>query len=90
MAAGVDGVSSASATKVNRLALASIFLAALAVVGTWFAGIAIPAAFAIVAGHVALVQVKRRHERGAALAVVALILSYAVVALVIFAALRGV
>lgn len=89
MSQSVDGVASAPVPKVNRLALAAIFFAALAVVGTWFAGIAIPAVFAIVAGHIALVQVKRRHERGAVAASVALVLSYAVVALVSFSALRG-
>jgi hypothetical protein len=87
MAVGIDDATSGTVTKVNRMAVVSMLCAALAIAGTWLAGLAVLAVFAAGAGHVALQQIDGRHERGAALARVALIVSYAIAVLVIFQAL---
>lgn len=66
------------ATKTNKLAIASLILAALAIAGLVFGGSAGLAAFAVGAGHVALNQIKSREESGALLAHTALVISYAI------------
>ncbi len=81
--AAADAVTSEAVTKLNRMAVVSMVCAALAMAGAWLAGLAVLAVFAVGAGHVALQQIAARHERGTALAVGALIVSYGIAALVL-------
>lgn len=67
-------------TRYNRLAIAAVALAGLAAVGTVLAGVAVLAAFAVGAGHVALNQIKLRNERGRGLATASLAVGYAIAA----------
>ena len=70
--------------KVNRLAAVSIVCAAVALVGTIWLGAYLMAIFAVGAGHVALQQIKARHERGEVLAYIALGVSYLIATLGLF------
>ena len=90
MSTGSGEFAQADVPKVNRFAWASMAFAALAMVSVWWAGIAVPAFFGIVAGHKALLQVKQRNERGASLARIALAMSDAVVSYVAYSGLSGV
>jgi hypothetical protein len=76
---------SVAQAKVNTLSIVSIILVGAAVMGiavrTWswgpiFAGFTVLAIPAVGAGHVALLQIKVRRERGAILAYVALGICY--------------
>jgi multisubunit Na+/H+ antiporter MnhC subunit len=68
-------------TRYNHLAIASLTLAALAVIGTAVASVAVLAVFAVGAGHVSLNQIETRGERGRGLALTALVIGYGIAAL---------
>lgn len=63
-------------TRWNRLAIASLALAALAMVAAITTGIWAGAVIAVVAGHVALGEIWFKEERGRSLAVAALVIGY--------------
>lgn len=65
-------------TRFNKLAIASIVLAVVAAAGMVLGAVPVLAVFSVGAGHVSLQQIKARGEQGAALAYVALGLSYAI------------
>ena len=71
-------------TRYNRLAIASLGLAAMALLGHVLMSVAVLAVFAVGAGHVSLAQIKRRRERGRGLAVAALAIGYAIAAMALF------
>jgi hypothetical protein len=60
------------------MAVVSLLCAAVALVGTYVAGVTAAAVFAAGAGHVALKQIDVRQERGALLAKVALAVAYVI------------
>ncbi len=70
-----DRVATESA-KINVLTLVATVLAGIASASFFGLGIAVPAVFAVGAGHVALNQIKQRGERGAVLAYLALVVGY--------------
>jgi hypothetical protein len=72
---------------INRLALVSITCAAIGVVGLVLVGMTALEVFAVGSGHVALQQIKARHERGATLAYIALGVSYLTATLALFGAI---
>ena len=78
---GLPELHARQSTRYNRLAIASLALAALAAIGTVVAGMTVLAVFAVGAGHVSLNQIKTRHERGRGLALAALVIGYGVAAL---------
>lgn len=75
--------------QLNKLAVAAIALAVIAIFGLWLWGIAGVAVFAVGAGHVSLHQISRRRENGRWLAIVALVVGYAIAALVLFSSLAA-
>ncbi len=75
-----SGISNDSQPRVNALSLASVVLAAVAVVGFAFGGVAVLAVFAVGAGHLALQQIKVHPQRGAVLAYLGLGVSYSMAA----------
>jgi hypothetical protein len=58
------------ASKTNRLSIVTLALAAVALAGFVFGGVAVIAVFAVGAGQVALQQISRKGERGSGLAIV--------------------
>jgi multisubunit Na+/H+ antiporter MnhC subunit len=68
-------------THYNRLAIASLALATLTVIGTAIASVAVLAVFAVGTGHASLSQIKERGERGRGLALTALVIGYGIAAL---------
>jgi Domain of unknown function (DUF4190) len=62
----------------NRLAIASVACAAVAIAGFFFGGFTSLAVFAVGAGHVALNQINRDGGRGRQLARAALAIGYAI------------
>lgn len=73
--------------RLNKLAVAAIFLSAIAASGVWLFGVGVLAVFAVGAGHVSLNQIKLRGERGRWLAIVALAIGYALATLALFSTL---
>lgn len=73
--------------RLNKLAVAAIFLAAIAASGVWLFGVGVLAVFAVGAGHVSLSQINLRGERGRWLAIVALAIGYALATLALFSTL---
>lgn len=73
--------------RLNKLAVASIVLAAIAASGLLVFGVAVLAVFAVGAGHVALNQIQSRGERGRGLAIAALAVGYAIATLALFTSL---
>jgi hypothetical protein len=76
-----------SSDRLNKLAIASIVLAAVAASGLWLFGVAVLAVFAVGAGHVSLNQIKLRGERGRWMAIAALGIGYAIATLALFSSL---
>lgn len=72
----VAGRSAGSQPMVNTLSIVSVLLVAMAGAGIFIGGGAVTLVFAVGTGHVALQQIKVRHERGAILAYIALGISY--------------
>lgn len=70
-----------SAGRLNKLAVAAIIFAVIAVSGFWVFGVAVLAVFAVGAGHVALNQIPLRGDRGRGLAIAALVVGYGIAAL---------
>jgi NO-binding membrane sensor protein with MHYT domain len=68
----------ASAQPINRQALVAAAMAVLAIVGLFFAGMAVIAVFVVGAGHVALNQIQQRGERGRGFAIAALVVGYGI------------
>lgn len=66
---------------INRLAVVSLVLAAVAVTGMLLSSVGVIAVFAVGAGHVAINQINVRDERGKGLALAALAIGYAIAAL---------
>lgn len=73
--------------QLNKLAVASIVLAAIAASGLWLFGVAVLAVFAVSAGHVSLNQIQLRGERGRGLALAALGVGYSTAILALFTSL---
>ena len=73
--------------RLNKLAVAAIILSAVALTGIWLLGIGVLAVFAVGAGHVSLNQIKLRGGRGRWLAIVALVIGYAIALVGLFSAL---
>jgi hypothetical protein len=67
--------------QINRLAVVSLVLAAVAVAGMLLSSVGVIAVFAVGAGHVALNQINVRGERGKGLALAALAIGYAIATL---------
>ncbi|MDQ0819864.1 putative membrane protein [Arthrobacter sp. V4I6] len=74
-------------TRYNRLAIASLVLAGVAMLGNVLVGAGVLAVFAVGAGHVSLAQIQRRGERGRGLAISALAIGYAIALLALFSTL---
>lgn len=68
----------------NKFALTSIVLALIAVSGVWLFGMTVLAVFAVGAGHVSLGQITQSGERGRWLAMVSLIICYALASWAVF------
>ncbi|MCR1162126.1 DUF4190 domain-containing protein [Paenarthrobacter sp. UW852] len=68
----------ASTQPINRQALVAAAMAVVALVGLFFAGMAVIAVFVVGAGHVALNQIQQRSERGRAFAIGALVVGYGI------------
>ncbi|MCT9870503.1 DUF4190 domain-containing protein [Paenarthrobacter aurescens] len=68
----------ASTQPINRLALVAAAMAVVALVGLFFAGMAVIAVFVVGAGHVALNQIQQRGERGRGFAIAALAVGYGI------------
>ena len=75
--------------QLNKLAVTAIVVAIIAIFGLWLSGIAGLAVFAVGAGHVSLHQISRRGESGRSLAIVALVVGYAIAVLVLFSSLAA-
>lgn len=67
-----------SVQAINRQAIVAAAMAVLALVGLFFAGMAVIAVFVVGAGHVALNQIQQRGERGRAFAIGALVVGYGI------------
>ncbi|WP_247042223.1 DUF4190 domain-containing protein [Arthrobacter rhizosphaerae] len=64
--------------RINRLAVGSLLLAAVAAGGMLLSSVGVIAVFAVGAGHVAINQINLRDERGKGLALAALVIGYAI------------
>ncbi len=62
---------------VNKFAIIAVVCAAVALIGSFWGGSTVLAAFGVGAGHVALQQIKERGECGTPLPVAALVVCYA-------------
>lgn len=74
----------------NKLSVTALALAALTLLSMWFLGNSGLAIFAVGAGHVSLNQITRRGGRGRWLAIVALVIGYAVAALSLYSILTAI
>ncbi|BCW52116.1 hypothetical protein StoSoilB13_44580 (plasmid) [Arthrobacter sp. StoSoilB13] len=81
------GQTEASVQPINRQAIVAAAMAVLALVGLFFAGMAVIAVFVVGAGHVALNQIQQRGERGRPFAIAALVVGYGIAALALVSAL---
>jgi len=72
------GQAEASVQPINRQAIVAAAMAVLALVGLFFAGMAVIAIFVVGAGHVALNQIQQRGERGRPFAIGALVVGYGI------------
>ena len=77
MSAPTTSATLAKTGRLNKLAVAAVILAVVALLGLWILGIGVLAVFAVGAGHVSLEQIKRTGERGRWLAIGALCIAYA-------------
>ncbi|GAA4378476.1 DUF4190 domain-containing protein [Paeniglutamicibacter cryotolerans] len=75
--------------RLNRLAVAALALALVAVSGLWMLGMPVLAVFAVGAGHVSLNQIAVAGERGRWLALCALGLGYGIGAFAVVASLAS-
>ncbi|TDU25335.1 DUF4190 domain-containing protein [Arthrobacter sp. JUb115] len=78
------------AGSLNKYSVAALALVALAVLSLWFFGNSGLAILAVGAGHVALSQITIRGGRGRRLAIVALVVGYAIAALALFTMLTAI
>jgi hypothetical protein len=76
--------------RLNKFSVAALALAVLALLGMWFLGTSGLAIFAVGAGHVSLSQITRLGGRGRWLAIVALVIGYAIAALAFFSSLAAI
>ncbi|MGV2853017.1 DUF4190 domain-containing protein [Glutamicibacter sp. AGC13] len=74
----------------NKFSVVALALAALAILGLCFLGTSGLAIFAVGAGHVALSQIALRGGRGRWLAIVALVIGYAIAAFALFSMLTAI
>lgn len=73
-----EEIGTATGTKVNRLAVVSVVAGLVSVASMFGFGIPTLAVFAVGPGHVALRQIRDRHERGTGLAWAGLLFGYGV------------
>ncbi|MHA7175815.1 DUF4190 domain-containing protein [Arthrobacter sp. Sr24] len=73
--------------QLNKLSVAAVILAVVAICGLWLLGIGVLAVLAVGAGHVSLEQIRRTGERGRWLAIAALCVGYAIATWSFFTAL---
>jgi hypothetical protein len=78
---GLQNTQIRQGTRYNRLAIASLVMAGMALLGVVLTSVGVLAVFAVGAGHVSLAQIQRRGERGRGLAVAALAIGYAIAVL---------
>jgi hypothetical protein len=74
----------------NKLSVASLVLAVVALSGLWFLGVSSLAVFAVGAGHISLNQIRTQGGRGRRLATAALAIGYAIAALALFSSLTAI
>ncbi|MCS3491565.1 hypothetical protein M2368_000537 [Arthrobacter sp. JUb119] len=80
----------ADTAPINKFSVAALTLVTFAVLSLWFLGNSGLAILAVGAGHVALSQIALRGGRGRWLAIVALVVGYAIAALALFSMLTAI
>lgn len=77
-------------SRLNKLSVASLVLAVVALSGLWFQGVSTLAVFAVGAGHISLDQIKTHGGRGRGMATAALAIGYAIATVALFSSLAAI